>query len=108
MAKPQRAIPADMLAEPVARETAEKMARELNNEGVSDASIAVALLTSGIVHQYTDLRRGFESVIRYIAIPTIAKALFSYRRAAQPARRVWVVCQKPPFVRDPPPTLVAR
>ena len=26
--------------------------------------------------------RGFESVVRYIAQPTVLKALFSYRRAA--------------------------
>jgi hypothetical protein len=45
MAKPQRAILADRLAEPVARAKplAEKMARVPNNEDVSDASSAVAL-----------------------------------------------------------------
>jgi hypothetical protein len=84
MAKPQRTIPADMLAEPVvrAKPLAEQMALVLNNDDVADASIAVALLTSGVVHQYADLRWGFESVVRYIAKPTISEALFSYRRAA--------------------------
>jgi hypothetical protein len=58
VAKPQRTIPADMLAEPMARakRLAEKMARVLNNEDVSDIAIAVALLTSGVVHQYADDR----------------------------------------------------
>jgi len=56
MAKPQPAIPPDMLAEPMARakHLAEKMARVLSNEDVSDVAIAVALLTSGVVHQHTD------------------------------------------------------
>jgi hypothetical protein len=37
-----------------AQQLAEKMARVLTNEDISDATIAVALLTSGLVHQHTD------------------------------------------------------
>jgi hypothetical protein len=56
MAKPERFLPAEVLAEPLTRANrlAEKMARVLNNEDVSDVVIAVALLTSGVVHQYAD------------------------------------------------------
>ena len=56
MAKPQRYIPAEVLAEPLARakRLAEKMARVLNNEEVSDVAVAVALLTSGVVNHYAD------------------------------------------------------
>jgi hypothetical protein len=56
MAKPERFIPASIPADPLARakHLAEKMARVLNNEDVSDVAIAVALLTSGVVHQYSD------------------------------------------------------
>jgi hypothetical protein len=47
-------IPAEVLAEPLARAKllAEKMARVLRDEGISDAAIAVALLTSGVVNHY--------------------------------------------------------
>jgi hypothetical protein len=56
MTKPERFIPPEVLAEPLtrAKRLAEKMARMLNNEDVSDVAIAVALLTSGVVHQYAD------------------------------------------------------
>ncbi len=56
MAKPEAFIPAEVLAEPLARakQLAEKMARVLIDEDVSDVAIAVALLTSGVVHQYAD------------------------------------------------------
>jgi hypothetical protein len=37
-----------------AKQLAERMARVLNDEDVSDVAIAVALLTSGVVHQYAD------------------------------------------------------
>lgn len=37
-----------------ARQPAEKMARVLNGEDVTDVTIAVALLTSGVIHQYAD------------------------------------------------------
>lgn len=54
MAKPQRYIPAEVLAEPLtrAKRLAEKMARVLDNEEVSDVAVAVALLTSGVVNHY--------------------------------------------------------
>jgi len=50
MAKPEGFIPAEVLAEPLARarQLAEKMTRVLKDEDVSDATIAVALLTSGV------------------------------------------------------------
>lgn len=56
MAKPERPIPPQVLGEPLTRpkRLAERMARVLNNEDVSDVTIAVALLTSGVVHQYAD------------------------------------------------------
>jgi hypothetical protein len=57
MAIARRSIPPDLLmADPLARakQLAEKMAQLLNDEDVSDVAIAVALLTSGVVHQYSD------------------------------------------------------
>lgn len=56
MAKPEWPIPPQVLAEPLtrAKRLAEKMARVLDNEEVSDVAVAVALLTSGVVHQYAD------------------------------------------------------
>jgi hypothetical protein len=55
MAKPERFIPAEVLAEPLtrAKQLAEKMARVLNDEDVSDVAIAVALLMSGAVNHYS-------------------------------------------------------
>lgn len=54
MVKPQRYIPAEVLAEPLARakQLAERMARVLDNEEQSDVAVAVALLTSGVVNHY--------------------------------------------------------
>ena len=80
MAKAQRSIPADMVAEPLARakQLAEKMARVLNNEEVSDVTIAVALLTSGVVHQYGDdlaKARELMAAIRKLEDRFVAKAL---------------------------------
>jgi hypothetical protein len=37
-----------------AKQLAAKMARALNDEDVADVTIAVALLTSGVIHQYAD------------------------------------------------------
>jgi hypothetical protein len=37
-----------------AKQLAEKMAKVLSHEEVADVSIAVALLTSGVIHQYAD------------------------------------------------------
>jgi hypothetical protein len=56
MAKPERPIPPQVLAEPLTRpkRLAEKMARMLNNEDVSDVAIALALLTSGVVNHYAE------------------------------------------------------
>jgi hypothetical protein len=56
MAKPERFIPAEAQAEPLARakRLAERMARVLNDEEVSDVTIAIALLMSGVVHHYAD------------------------------------------------------
>jgi hypothetical protein len=43
-------------AEPLARakKLAEKMARVLDGESVSDVTVALALLTSGAIHQHAD------------------------------------------------------
>ena len=61
MAKPQHPIPADVLTESHSKQLAEKMALLLNNEDVSDVTIAIALLTSGVVHQYAgDLAKARE------------------------------------------------
>jgi hypothetical protein len=56
MAKPDGFIPLKVLAEPLtcAKRLAEKMARVLDDEDVSDVAIAVALLTTGVVDQYAD------------------------------------------------------
>jgi hypothetical protein len=37
-----------------ARTLAERMAKRLDQEDVADISLAIALLTSGIVHQYAE------------------------------------------------------
>ena len=54
MANPKRFIPANLLAEPLARANwlAETMAQVLNDEDVSDVAIALALLTSAVVNHY--------------------------------------------------------
>jgi hypothetical protein len=54
MEKPDGFIPVEVLAEPLARAKllAEKMARVLKDEDISDAAIAVALLTSGVVNHH--------------------------------------------------------
>jgi hypothetical protein len=54
MAIPDGFIPVEVLAEPLARAKllAEKIARVLKGEDISDAAIAVALLTSGVVNHY--------------------------------------------------------
>jgi hypothetical protein len=56
MAKPDGFIPVKSPSEPLARakRLAEKMARVLNDEDVSDVAIAVALLTSGVVNHYAE------------------------------------------------------
>jgi hypothetical protein len=56
MAKPPGSVPPDALQDPLARAKllAGKMARVLNNEDVSDVTVAFALLTSGAVHQHAD------------------------------------------------------
>jgi hypothetical protein len=56
MAKPHGFIPLKVLAEPLtrAKRLAEKMARVLDDEDVSDVAIAVALLTTGVVDYYAD------------------------------------------------------
>ena len=68
MAKPQRYIPPEVLAEPLARakQLAEKMARVLNNEEVSDVAVAVALLTSGVVNQYAGDAAGGKELVNKI------------------------------------------
>jgi hypothetical protein len=65
MAKPQRTIPADMLA------NRQRAQNRLQRRwcGCSTTKIAVAPLTSGVVHQYADPRRGFETVERYRLSP---------------------------------------
>ena len=54
MAKPERSIPPRLVAEPLrrAKRLAEQMARVLDKEEVSDAAVAVALLTGGVVSRY--------------------------------------------------------
>ena len=54
MAIPDGFIPVKSPPEPLARakRVAEKMARVLKDEDISDAAIAVALLTSGVVKHY--------------------------------------------------------
>jgi hypothetical protein len=48
--------PPQVDAEPLARarKLAEKMARVLDGESVSDVTVALALLTSGAIHQHAD------------------------------------------------------
>jgi len=54
MAKPEQPIPPRMVTEPLrrAKRLAEQMARVLDREEVSDAAVAVALLTGGAVSRY--------------------------------------------------------
>ena len=54
MAEAERSIPPPELAEPLrrAKRLAEKMARALDEEEMSDVAVAVALLTSGVVSRY--------------------------------------------------------
>ena len=54
MAIPDGFIPVEVLAEPLGRAKllAEKLARVLKDEEISDAAIAVALLTSAVVNHY--------------------------------------------------------
>ena len=54
MAKAEQSIPPHVVAEPLrrAKRLAEKMARVLDREEMSDAAVAVALLTGGVVSRY--------------------------------------------------------
>jgi hypothetical protein len=56
MAIPDGFIPVEVLADPLARakRLAEKMARVLKDEEISDAAFAVAFLTSGVVDHYAE------------------------------------------------------
>jgi hypothetical protein len=56
MTKPKSLVPMEAPAEPLARakRLAEKMARVLNDAEVSDAAVAVAFLTSGVVTHFAD------------------------------------------------------
>jgi hypothetical protein len=56
MTKPPHIIAAGVDAEPMARarKLAEKMAHTLDGESVSDVTVALALLTSGAIHQHAD------------------------------------------------------
>jgi hypothetical protein len=49
-----------------AKHLAEKMARALDNEDVADVSIALALVTSGIIRQYADNAEGAYELIQNI------------------------------------------
>jgi len=82
MAKPERPIPPQVLAGPLtrAKRLAEKMARVLSDEDVSDAAMAVALLTSGVVDHYAcNAATGHELVntIRKLEDRLLAKSLDS-------------------------------
>ncbi len=77
MARPERPMP---VGEPLARpkQLAERMARVLNDEDVSDAAIALALLTSGVVNHYAgDATRAGElmSKIRKLEDQLLVKSL---------------------------------
>jgi hypothetical protein len=56
MTRVPRFIPTDLDTKPMARakKLAEKMARVLDGESVSDVTVALALLTSGAIHQHAD------------------------------------------------------
>ena len=59
--KPPPKKPADPMAR--AKKLAERMAKRLASEDVGDISIALALLTSGVVHQYAeDLTKAHELI----------------------------------------------
>jgi thymidine phosphorylase len=81
MAKPEQSISPRMLSEPLrrAKRLAEQMARVLDKEEMSDAAVAVALLTSGVVRRHAgnaveaeelmDTIREFEDRLLAVAIP---------------------------------------
>jgi hypothetical protein len=80
MAIPDGFIPVEVLAEPLARAKllAEKLARVLKDEDISDAAIAVALLTSAVVNHYAGgpaMERELVDTIRRVDDRLLAETL---------------------------------